>query len=250
VESGILTRDRAETHALWSPRGESILFQLSDGIPTITPGFSIEVRRADGSGEPARIYRSGDEEFGMLSSWSKSGSYVLFQTGVPGEAQQIWALRLNDAHQVEERLSFGVSGQHAVISPDMELVAYTSAPIRGVDGSQAVYVAAFPDATGRVLVSPESGRNPQWSASGRELYYLDNNHYINVAGIEQDTTGQVRVRSNSRLFQITGNLGGVGEFRRFAVAPDAESFVVVEPARGAEAPAIRLVMNWAERVDP
>ncbi len=247
VGSRISTPDRWETHGLWSPDGNSVLVQVSGGTPTITPGFSFDLRASDGSGEATEIYRSGDEEFGMLTSWSHDGRYVLFQTGTPGEAQQIWALRLNEAQRLEERLPFAVSGGQAVLSPDGEWAAYVSQPLKGTNSRPELYVAAFPDSTGRVRVSPESGTNPQWAPDGLDLYYLDQDLFLNVAEIEKDSSGQARVRSNERLFQLAVHLDGVGEVRRFAVGPDGESFIVVEPAGDAGAQEIRLVMNWAER---
>jgi serine/threonine-protein kinase len=55
----------------------------------------------------------------------------------------------------------------AQFSPDGRWVAFGSAE----SGSPEIYLMPFPGPGGRIPVSREGGRDPRWSADGRELFF-------------------------------------------------------------------------------
>ncbi len=243
----VSTGEGWQGHGLWSPAGDSVMFQTSDSL--LARGFSFQLRAADGSGPAREVFRSKDQ-YGELYDWSKTGEYVLFGTGPPGEKQQIWALRLNNTFAVVEKIALDTGGwrdEQSVLSPDerwLAWVTYTPENSRPI-----LYAARFPELKGRVRIGSGSATNPQWSADGKELFFVDEESYLNVADIGT-SMNQLRVRSTERLFRIPPTLDGVGARRRYAAAPDGQSFVVGEAENTAAGREIRLVLNWLARTEP
>ncbi|MDH4062756.1 MAG: hypothetical protein OEW19_00040 [Acidobacteriota bacterium] len=60
---------------------------------------------------------------------------------------------------------------HPAFSPDGHSLAYASLE----SGRAEVHVRSFPDPGGRVVVSTDGGRYPQWSINGNELFFTTRN---------------------------------------------------------------------------
>jgi TolB protein len=73
------------TTALWSPDGESILFD-HDGVG----GPSISLVQPDGAGR-RDVWTSDADGFGCCGTWSPDGARILFQRG-SGDARELWVM--------------------------------------------------------------------------------------------------------------------------------------------------------------
>ena len=97
-------------------------------------------------------------------SWSPDGRFLIFDTGVTGDARDLWVLPLGGEARPLIATRFNERG--AVFSPNGEWFAFTS----DQSGRSEVYVAPFPG-TGTTRADSNGGIEPVWSKSGRELFY-------------------------------------------------------------------------------
>ena len=63
------------------------------------------------------------------------------------------------------------------VLPDGRFLAYVS----DESGREEIYVQAFPGPSERIPVSIDGGREPLWSADGRELFFRYENRVMAVA---------------------------------------------------------------------
>lgn len=110
------------------------------------------------------------------------------------------------------------------ISPDGRWLAYHS----DETGTAQVYVRPFPDAAAsRKQVSVRIGWLPQWSRSGRELFFVGAES-LWVAAVGAD--GTIASGAPRALFSTAG----LAALNYFTVAPDAQRFLFSQPV-GADA---------------
>ena len=88
----------------------------------------------------------------------------------------------------------GVTNQPR-LSPDGRVLAYTVNQIAGPD----VFLQPYPNGR-RVAVSVGGGLDPEWSADGKELFYLTPDGWVMSVTIGHDTVPTVS--QPARLFQI------------------------------------------------
>ena len=124
-------------------------------------------------------------------------------------------------------------------SPDGRLLAYVS----DESGREEIYVQAFPGPSERIPVSIDGGREPLWSADGRELFFRYENRVMAVA-VTADPA--FTVGKPQQLFEgpyARGQGGG----HWYDVAPDGQRFVMV---RTDHPPLqLRVVVNWLEELE-
>jgi hypothetical protein len=125
----------------------------------------------------------------------------------------------------------------ASFSPDGQWVAYAS----DESGRSEVYVQPYPGPGGKWLVSTGGGRDPVWSADGRELFYREGNKMMVVGVQTQPTFSLGRPRA---LFEHRYAESEAG--RNYDVSPDGRQFVMIR-SDAAEPPVhLHVVVNWFE----
>lgn len=138
------------------------------------------------------------------------------------------------------------------VSPDGRWLTYVS----DETGRYEVYVRPFPDVgNGRWQVSVDGGRNPQWSSSGEELFFIDSEERMISVGIrdsESFATEEPEVLFESDPSWLSETLTGLV----YDVAPDDERFLVgvrVPSAgsngEGSGLPDVVLVNNFVEIIE-
>jgi serine/threonine-protein kinase len=158
----------------WMPDGKHIVFGQS--LPT--PDFAIWWARADGSGQPEKLFSAPEPLY--PSSISPDGRRIAFAREDTVTAFDIWTLPLDPkdpdqptAGQPEPFLRKPAVQRDAAFSPDGHWMAYSSNETSGIN---QVFVRRFPGgaSAGQWQVSTASGpaRFPMWSRNGRELFYL------------------------------------------------------------------------------
>lgn len=126
----------------------------------------------------------------------------------------------------------------AGFSPDGRWVAYTSNESKRYE----VYVQPFPAGSGRWQISTEGGAQPQWSRSGRELFYLAPDRKLMAVPIRSGAGFEPG--SPRALFQ-TEVTGLVDARNHYVVAADGERFLVNTVVEEPPSAPINVVVNWA-----
>jgi eukaryotic-like serine/threonine-protein kinase len=159
---------------VWSPDGKWIVYTSDRN------GHSNLCRKpSDGSGAEEILLT--DVQIITPSDWTRDGKYIIYDRG-PGGVQEIWALPLEGDRKpflIVSRVNSG-SG-HARLSPDGHWLAYMS----NESGSLQVYVIAFGGGQGKWQVSTTSGGMPEWSADGKQLYFMDVTYNLYAAPVKE-----------------------------------------------------------------
>jgi Tol biopolymer transport system component len=123
------------------------------------------------------------------------------------------------------------------ISPDGKWVAYTSFE----SGRREAYVVSYPSLEGKWRISTDGGWDPQWSANGGEIFFLEQSGALMSAAVT--TAGGFRVATPKHLFNVDppGRYPGA---RNYAVSADGQRFLVKELAREQASPPMGVILDW------
>jgi len=214
----------------WSPDGRWIGF-LSD--MNGTPGAAYRAA-SDGSGtiEPLAASPKAVDE----GAWSRDGHWLLLRLGAGG-GRDVYAMHLGVDSTPRPLLATPFDEYAPALSPDGRWLAYGS----NANGKDEVYVRSFPNvAGGRWQISIGGGTEPTWSHSGHELFYREPNGSLVSAAIRADP--EFHVVSRQALFSARAYRIDIRN-RAYAVAPDDQSFLFVDPQ---EPPSgeLTVVLNW------
>jgi serine/threonine-protein kinase len=147
----------------------------------------------------------------------------------------IWTLGINPARRPEP---FQTKASQAAFSPDGRWLAYESSE----SGQAEIYMRPFPAAGGQWQVSLQGGFGPHWSPDGKELFYLSAEFELMAAAVTSGPTFQVA--APQALFKSTRRPGpGAGD-AGYAVMPDGQHFVMLQPAGAPRQ--MQWTLNWLE----
>jgi Tol biopolymer transport system component len=96
--------------------------------------------------------------------WSRDGKTLIYGRGLAGE-RELWALPLEGERKPTQIARKAAWGR---LSPNGRWLAYVSSE----SGAPEVDVVAYGGGQGKWQVSANEGIQPQWSADGKELYYM------------------------------------------------------------------------------
>jgi serine/threonine-protein kinase len=225
-----LTADATnETLPVWSPDGQSILFQ-SDRA-----GADIYRRDAQGAGQVTRLTPQQSSPLQGPHSLTPDGRVLLFglRSGIAAvtpPSTDVQALVTGTAAMLDPR-----------VSSDGRYLAYQS----NESGQFEIYVSDYPPrGTRRWRVSPAGGTLPRWARGGHELFFVDDAGLMTVpmaADPAQALVGATRVWAMP---------AAAGEHViDYDVAPDGVRFlVIVEKRSPSGAPKLIVVRNWLEEL--
>jgi Tol biopolymer transport system component len=220
-----------ENYPLWSPDGHRILY-WSDA-PT-GPGLYLKQITGAGQTEFVLPWKAGEIE---LTDWSRDGRYVLFTT--PGSAHfAIQMLDMTD-HKVSTFLEGPFDAGYARLSPDGRYIAYTS----NESGRYEVYVQTFPDRSDKWQVSNKGGYESEWSADGKQIYYIGADQHLTTVPIRMTPAFDPGVPQS--LFPINVVNPDAGR-NHYVVSADGQRFTVTVPAGMNSLPNTYVVVNWTE----
>ena len=175
-------------------------------------------------------------------AWSPDGRWLILRTdnGTAG-AGDLVGLRVGGDSTPVPLVATPFTELHPAVSPDSKWLAYAS----NESGINEVYVRPFPNTgDGRWQVSNGGGYQPEWSADGTELFYLD-------PATSRLMVGRIQTKPS---FEVTGvrPLFGTAAFgldpfhQSYSVEPGGRTFLFTEQqgGGGAARQTVVLVEHW------
>jgi len=176
------------------------------------------------------------------SDWSRDGEQLIYSVLDPAMGWDIHALSLA-SRQSSVLVSTHADEQSGKLSPNGRWLAYSS----NENARFEVYVQPMPPTGPKWLVSRGGGLQPQWSADGRQLYYIAPDRKLMVMAVETD--GRVFVPSPATALMATSItawevVGGAS----YAVTQDGKRFLI-STSTDVGRP-ITLLLNWTAALRP
>ncbi|MDX2472847.1 MAG: protein kinase [Candidatus Krumholzibacteria bacterium] len=220
---------------LWSPDDSLLAYSSTEDAEG-----RFYVRPASGQDSATLLY-SADVQV-ELTDWSNDGRLIFFNRINPSAGgSEIWAYDLETS-----KATVLLSGQwfeDADLSPDGKWLAFTS----DESGKSEVHVQSFPEATGRWMVSSDSGpgnvTRPVWSSDGRELFYLRGGAIVvvPVTGGSSFSFGEPQT-----LFSVSVTTASTD----YAVSVDGQRILTNElPPTEQDMIGARLIQNWVSALE-
>jgi serine/threonine protein kinase/Tol biopolymer transport system component len=227
----------SEAGVLWSPNGDELIYRSNRA----SRGNQIYRVTASGVGS-AEIVLSDAQQRALqqvtpvVTDWSPSGAYVVYQAATPKGGFDLWALSMAQ-RQIVSLKHTAANELQGSISQDSRWLAYAS----DESGRYEVYVEAFPDAKDRWTISTEGGSQPRWTPNGRELLYLRGDGTLMSVPIK--TAPSFTKGIPAPLFKTA--LAGVDAYRTdFVPSADGKRILMSTPINDGGRPAITVVLNW------
>jgi Tol biopolymer transport system component len=176
----------------------------------------------------------------LPTDWSRDGQWLLYYEISPGTGRDLWVLRMAGAHEPSQDavpapyLRTPDSESWGRFSPESppRWVAYQSDETRRWE----IYVQAFPEPRGKIRISAEGGEYPQWSAEGRELFFVSQDNKLMSVSLKFGGRS-IEPATPRELFPLlTGR-------PPYDVAPDGQHFLVRATPGQAGQP-LTVIVNW------
>ena len=189
-----------------------------------------------------------DESVSQIVSydWSLDGATLFVRARFPETGRDVGMVSVDGPGTWEPLIQTAANEGMPALSPDGRWLAYTS----NETGRDEVYVQRFPELEGRTAISVGGGRSSNWSADGRELFYLrapsgPPDAVMRVTlDIDEGDPPSLIVGTPERLFDWQYFSLPAGR-RYYDVSPDGQRFLMIDTAdAGAESTEINVVQNW------
>jgi eukaryotic-like serine/threonine-protein kinase len=231
---------------IWSPDGSKIIFA---SVRRGQGHRDLYQKPSNGAGAEELVEGSAQDRF--PSDWSPDGRFILYNSVDPQTDRDIWVMPMEGDRKPYVFLKTSFDERIGRFSRDGRWVAYMS----NESGRMEIYIRPFaaPAASaaaanpiaGQWQVSTEGGINPQWSLSGKELYYIGPNGEMMAAPIVITGT-TIEPGAPVVLFQTRIFGGDVDNQQgpQFDVARDGRFLINTVVDDSASSP-ITLLMNWS-----
>jgi eukaryotic-like serine/threonine-protein kinase len=233
VSSRLTFEPKNEVWPVWSPDGTRIAF-ASDR----TGHFALMEKDAGGTGADKVLLSRDDAEL-LPSNWSKDGRWLGFGVLPASRRWDIQLLPMQGEPKPVDYLVTEASERQPAFSPDGRFVAYTS----NENGRSEIYVQTLPASGGKWQISNGGGREPQWRADGKELFYngLADEIFATPVGLSPKFEPGVPKLLFRRALDTTGI-----ERNRWVAARDGERFLLNAAHESAGSPPFSVVLNWPQ----
>ncbi len=240
IGSGVssrLTFDPAvDFYPIWSPKEDEVVFSSPRSgmlslyrLQAAAPGSETAMKQPPG----AKI----------ATDWSRDGKFVIYSAFNPKTSWDIVVMPLTGGTAPIQFAATDAEERHGHFSPDGRWIAYTLQQ----GGTPEVYVQPFPATGAKWQVSSGGGRQPVWSANGRELFYLSPELKLTAAEVTTGSSGFAvgasRVMAETRVVSLERTNHG----NSFAVTPDGQRFLVIES--GDAVTPITVLLNWTSALN-
>jgi Tol biopolymer transport system component len=220
-----LTTDPArDTDPSWSPDERALVFTSER-----TGRSAVFIKDlVTGKEEPLVPFN----ESVVVDQWTPDGRFVMFRN--LGKA--VYAMPVVGERTPRMLADTTFTEDEVHVSPDGRWVAYNA----DESGAWEVYVAAFPTFTSKRQISSGGGVQPQWRGDGRELFYLAPDG--SLMSVRTDGRSGFMATRPERLF--TTNIVPNSGIPQYAVTPDGQRFLAVQPAEGQNS--FTFLINWLQ----
>jgi serine/threonine-protein kinase len=220
IMTRLTTGAQGNAFPVWTPDGKRLIYASSSAGK-----FALWTRRVDGAGEPVKLAEAPGEL--MPSSVSPDGKRVAYSAAGGAAFDDLYTLPLDwsdpehpKAGAPELFLRTPAVDLAPFFSPDGRWIAYTS----NESGRHEAYVRPFPGPGAKWQVSAAGGVFPQWSPSGRQIYFVATDNRMMIADV--DTKGGEFSSGKPRLWSET-RLGTAPRWTTFNIAPDGKVIAFV-----------------------
>ncbi|HET9386064.1 MAG TPA: hypothetical protein VFO67_13015, partial [Gemmatimonadales bacterium] len=239
----LTTHPGDDRYPVWAPDGQRLVWDS-----TRTGAYNLYWQAADGSGDVERLTESPNTQ--ASHTFTPDGKRLLLREDKPGTLQDLVVLELDGKRRVTPLLNGPYNERNAEISPDGKWMAYES----DESGQFEVYVRPFPDVNkSKSKISTGGGRQPLWSADGRELFYRDLRGA--VVGVTVKAVADTFEPGAPVTLVPPGYYSGSGGIfgRTYDVSADGKRFLMIKEANDsknadAPTPTITVVQNWFEEL--
>jgi hypothetical protein len=222
-----------EGNPIWQRDGQFVLF--TSGFGADQP--HIYRARSDGSGGIETVLKSeGITE--VPGSICRDGLYLAYSRSTKDSPPSVWILPLTGDRKPFALIQTQFANFQPVFSPDCKWIAYMSSQNTG---RQDIYLANFPDATHRYLVSTQRGYTPHWRGDSKELFYYSPLQNSMIAVNVEEKAGELSLGTPRTLFPLSSPYAS---FFSFDVTPDGRRFLISTVNFPTASIPLTLVTNW------
>ncbi len=208
-----LTYGELDDDPVFSPDGARIAFaHVGD----------LFVKPANGSGEPILLAKKAGDI--VTNDWTADGQ-ILYSDIEDGN-EDLFAISADPASAGEPRrlTKTPFNERNAVVSPDGRWLAFAS----DEGGDMQVYLTAWPSLDGKWRVSSAKAAMPRWRRDGRELFYLAHDQRLMSATVAVDGRAP-KLGLPQPILTVQRQVVYLSRTSRWAVTPDGNRFLVLEP---------------------
>ncbi|HTS29576.1 MAG TPA: protein kinase [Bryobacteraceae bacterium] len=224
-----LTFDPAEDfNPAWSPDGRQIAFTSTRRGPR-----DIFLKAASGTGSDEFLLTLGIES--NIEDWTRDGKYLIFNSTSQGASRGVYGLPLSGERKPFPVLQSSFVQDMAQVSPNGKWIVYHSVE----SGKDEIYVQSFPPTGGKWQISNATGREPQWSRDGKELYYIEGTTRLMAVSV-QAAGDRLEAGIPKMLFEAPFVSTGRNAF---VVTSDGRFLAIVRNEAGNTLP-MTVVLNW------
>ena len=227
-----VTFDSGSVVPVWNPDGRHIVFASKPGGRFT--GFSLRSAAVDANEQTELVLSNGPGQ--LPYTFTPDGKAIVFRRLGAGRRNEIWILPLAGNGKPYPYLA-AHNERAAAISPDGHWLAYVS----DESGRDEVYTREFPHPGRAIPISHGGGREPRWSASGREIFYRTDSEMV-VARLA--STSPPSVASRRALFDTRPYESWI-DGAAYDVHPDGEHFVMIR--RSPDHRDIVILLNWFDQ---
>ena len=216
--------------ALWSPRGDAIVF-YSDR----EGAAGLYEKPSNGQGEEKLLL--GIDQLTLPVSFSPDGRFLTYGTRSTKTGWDIFVLPMTGDRKPVPFAAGSFNELNPTLSPDGRFLAYVS----NESGRQEIYAQSFPGPGGKWQISTSGGSDPQWRADGKELYYRAPDQKLMAVEIRAGDTLEAGIPRPLFLGRVH-----IGNARnKFLPAKDGQRFLFVAPLGRESMTPTTVVLNWS-----